>query len=66
MNTLNEQRRAHIRQLCEHNGIRITPTGPRAYRLHGRGIDIITADLASVLPAELEPKRKPWAIGRQG
>lgn len=66
MSNLNEQRRAHIRQECEQRGIRIEPLGPRAHRLHGKGIDIITADLASVLPAELEATRKPWAGNARG
>lgn len=46
------QYRAMIRDLCAELGVAIIPQG-RAFRLRGRGVDLMVLDLASVQVHEL-------------
>jgi hypothetical protein len=46
-----------IRQLCADLGLTLTPVGKRAWRIKGRDVDMLVADLALVTPSDL--KRHP-------
>lgn len=45
--------REEIRRVCVERGIAILPLSGTGFRLVGRGVDILTADLANVRPREL-------------
>lgn len=49
------RRASEVRAVCERRGIRIYDTPGGALRLVGHGVDVITTDLAFVIPSDLQP-----------
>lgn len=63
-----DYRRQAIREAAERRGLKVDPFGPNAWRIHGKGLDVITTDLAAVEMHELRPPKpgKPWHITHRG
>ena len=62
-----EQRRQAVREAAERRGLTVEPHGRNAWRIHGKGVEVITSDLAAVDMHELRPPKpgKPWRITGQ-
>ena len=63
-----EQRRQAVREAAERRGLKVEPHGRNAWRIHGKGLEVITTDLAAVDLHELRPPKpgKPWRITHRG
>lgn len=45
----------HARALIAERGLRLEPFGPAAYRVHGRGVDVMVSDLHWLKESDLRP-----------
>lgn len=48
----------HARALIAERGLRLEPFGPAAYRVHGRGVDVMVSDLHWLKESDLRPPRR--------
>lgn len=53
-----------IKQIAEQRGFVVEPHGRAAWRVHGRGIDIVATALCEIMPYELDVRWPlPWPRG---
>ncbi|MBC9070956.1 hypothetical protein IAI53_03175 [Thauera sp. CAU 1555] len=68
MQRTNDARRQAVRDEAERRGLTVEPHGRKAWRIHGKGLEIHTTDLATVELYELRPPKpgRPWRITHRG